>query len=95
MTGGYILEKQDWIDITNLILNQDWNWTDWTLFIVSVISPLLMLVLVILAWKTTKISKETAELNFDMYKRQIEDYEKSFWPVLELKLFKCLVILSG
>ncbi len=83
--GGEFLEKQDWIDIVNLYLDQNWNWADWTLFFVSVISPLIMLSSVIFAWRATKISKQATELNFEMFKRQIEDYEKSFWPVFKVE----------
>lgn len=84
------MKKQDWIDIVSLQLEQTWNWTDWTLFLVSVISPIIMLCSVIFAWRATKISKEATEINLEMYKRQIEDFEKSFLPVFEVQTLQAL-----
>jgi|SRR5690625_99631 len=81
--GGSVLSQQEWIQIWSLY--QELNWMDWLSFIVSVVSPIIMVISVIIAWKATKIAKESTELNLKMYQKQIDDLAKSFWPVFEVQ----------
>lgn len=77
------MNQEELIEVINIY--QKMNWMDWISIIVSIVSPIIMFISVIIAWKATKISKETAELNLKMYQKQIEDNERSYLPIFEVQ----------
>jgi len=76
------LTHHELLDVLSLYKEQ--AWVDWVIFIASVASPIIMAFSAWISWRATKISKEATELNLKMYKRQIEESEKSFLPVFEV-----------